>query len=71
MKIETENLKTVKNIARKYDYSQVYVYRLIKKGILKAIIIDEMMFLDVESLPQDFGKKNDIFFMFLFNVNYI
>ena len=52
-----ENLKTVKTIAHTYNYSQVYVYRLIKKGVLKTVLIDGIMFIDIESLPADFKKK--------------
>lgn len=52
-----ENLKTVKSIAHEYNYSQVYLYRLIKKGAIKVVTIDGVMFIDTEALPADFKKK--------------
>lgn len=52
-----ENLKTVKSIAHEYNYSQVYLYRLIKKGTIKTVVIDNVMFIDTTALPEDFKKK--------------
>lgn len=55
--MEINNLKTIKTIAHQYNYSQVYVYRLVKKGTLKVVNIDGIMFIDISTLPENFGKK--------------
>lgn len=55
--MNTEALKTVQNFSREYGYSTVYIYRLIKKGLLKSVIIDGVKFVDTAILPADFKKK--------------
>jgi hypothetical protein len=55
--METENLKTVQNFSREYGYSTVYIYRLIKKTLLKSVVIDGVIFVDTTSVPTDFKKK--------------
>lgn len=55
--MEIDALKTVQNFSREYGYSTVYIYRLIKRGTLKSIIIDGVIFIDTSKLPMDFKKK--------------
>jgi hypothetical protein len=56
--METKKLKTVNNFSREYGYSNVYIYRLIKNGVIKEIVIDGVKFIDMESIPADFKKKD-------------
>ena len=53
------NLKTISNFSREYEYSTVYIYKLIKKGVLKSVSIDGVMFIDIDKLPTDFKKKGE------------
>lgn len=46
MKIEISSLKTIKNYALKYKVTPSYVYKLIKQGDLKAVVIDGVQFID-------------------------
>jgi len=55
--MKTDKLKTVQNFAREYNYSTVYIYRLIKKNIIKSIEIDGVKFVDINSIPENFNKK--------------
>jgi len=45
MKIDTNNVITVKTFARDNDVSTSYVYRLIREGKMNSILIDEVHFL--------------------------
>jgi hypothetical protein len=45
MKIETNNVITVKTFAKGYDVSTSYVYRLIREGKMSSILIDDVHFL--------------------------
>lgn len=52
-----ENLKTIQNFSREYGYSTVYIYRLIKKGLIGSTTIDGVKFVDISKIPNDFKKK--------------
>jgi len=56
--VQIEKLKTVQNFSREYGYSTTYIYRLLKNGILKAVDIDGVAFVDTTRLPKDFKKKS-------------
>lgn len=49
MKIETDNLQTVKNYAVERGWTPSYVYKLIREGKMSAIIIDGVHFIDLGS----------------------
>lgn len=46
MKIETNNLKTIKNYALDNRITPSYVYKMIKQETLKAVVIDGVQFVD-------------------------
>ena len=46
MQVNTETLLTIKNYALKYKITPSYVYKLIKGGELKAVVIDGVQFID-------------------------
>ena len=45
MKVEINNLITVKTFAREWGISTSYVYRLIREGKMDSILIDEVHFI--------------------------
>lgn len=51
MKIETENLITVKNYAYEHRVSTSYVYRLIREGVMTSIQIDGVHFIEYQKWP--------------------
>ncbi len=55
--MDIDNLKTVQNFSREYGYSTVHIYRLIKSGTLKSVVIDGVIFVDLSSVPKDFKRK--------------
>jgi hypothetical protein len=47
MKIEMGNLKTIKNFALQNKVTPSYIYKLIKEGKMKPVIIDDVQFIDM------------------------
>lgn len=47
MQVETKDLLTIKNYAKKWDITPSYVYKLIKDGDMKAVVIDDVQFIDI------------------------
>lgn len=52
MKVETNNLRSVKSYADLNKVSTVYIYNLIKKNLIKSIVIDGVTFVDVTAHPK-------------------
>ena len=46
-----DNLKTIKNYAKKEDVTASYIYKLIKEDKLEPVIIDGVQFIDTERFP--------------------
>ncbi|MEO8771855.1 MAG: hypothetical protein ABI402_17290 [Ferruginibacter sp.] len=52
MKIETNNLITIKNYAKKENVTTSYIYKLIKDGRMNSFAIDGVQFMQKgESIP--------------------
>jgi hypothetical protein len=51
MKIESNNLKTVKNFALQNKVTASYIYKLIKEGKMKPVMIDNVQFIDILVYP--------------------
>lgn len=51
MKIETNNLKTVKNYALMQKVTTGYIYKLMRENKIEAVEIDEVKFVDVTKYP--------------------
>lgn len=51
MKIETSNLKTIKNYALSINVTASYIYKRIKEGKMKAVVIDSVQFIDTVAYP--------------------
>lgn len=51
MKIETDHLLTVKNYAKKEKVAPTYIYRLIRNGTMKGVLIDGVLFIDTKVFP--------------------
>jgi len=47
MKTNLNNLKTIKNFALQNKVTASYIYKLIKEGKMKPIIIDDVQFIDM------------------------
>jgi hypothetical protein len=47
MKINLDTLKTIKNFALQNKVTASYIYKLIKEGKMKPIIIDNVKFIDM------------------------
>jgi hypothetical protein len=47
MKINIDNLKTIKNFALQNKVTASYIYKLIKEGKMKPVVIDEVQFIDM------------------------
>jgi len=52
MKIEIDNLQTVKNYAVKLGFTPSYLYKLIREGKINAIEIDGVQFIDIKKYPE-------------------
>jgi len=46
MKLEINNLKTIKNFALQNKVTPAYIYKLMKEGKMKPVIIDGVQFVD-------------------------
>ena len=51
MKVETNNLMTIKNYASKEDVTTSYIYKLIKEGKMDSFVIDGIQFIQVNLFP--------------------
>ena len=51
MKIETNNLKTIRNYALSMNVTASYIYKRIKEGKMKAVVIDSVQFIDTVVYP--------------------
>jgi predicted ATP-dependent serine protease len=47
MKTKIDNLKTIKNFALLNKVTASYIYKLIKEGKMKPVIIDNVQFIDM------------------------
>jgi hypothetical protein len=52
MKVEINNLHTVKNYAGKHNFSTSYIYKLIRENKLKSVEIDGVQFIDIKKNPE-------------------
>lgn len=52
MKIETNNLKTIKNYAVSQGITASYIYKMIKENKMKSIFIDGVQFIDTVKYKQ-------------------
>lgn len=59
MKIETSELLTISNFAKKKGMSRQHVYRLIKSGEISQVVIDGVKFVRVDEKAKEFQKKRD------------
>jgi hypothetical protein len=51
MKVETANLKTIKNYALNLKVTPAYIYKLIGEKKMKPTVIDGVQFIDVIQFP--------------------
>lgn len=51
MKIDIDKLKTVKNYALNNGVTAAYIYKRIKEGKMKPVVIDGVQFIDVSAYP--------------------
>lgn len=51
VKVEINNLLTVKNYAMKEKITPAYIYKLIKEEKMQAFIIDGVQFIDTAKYP--------------------
>ena len=51
MIIETNILKSVKNYAYSQKVTTAYIYKLIKSGRIEPVVIDGIIFVNVEKFP--------------------
>lgn len=51
MKIETDNLMTVKNYAEREGVTASYIYKLVKEGKMNFLMIDNVKFVEVNKYP--------------------
>jgi hypothetical protein len=54
--IDINKLKTIKNFARENDVTSSYIYKLIKENRMKAVIIDDVKFIDLSIYPKLHSK---------------
>ena len=47
MKIETNNIKTIKNYAISKGWTPAYIYKMIKENKMQPIVIDGVQFIDI------------------------
>jgi hypothetical protein len=51
MKVEINNLMTIKNYALSKDVTTSYIYKLIKEGRMSCFEIDGVQFIQVDKFP--------------------
>lgn len=51
MKVETNNLMSVKNYADKEGVTASYIYKLVKKDIMELFEIDGVKFVEINKYP--------------------
>ncbi|MBX7052659.1 MAG: hypothetical protein K1X54_11535 [Flavobacteriales bacterium] len=51
MKVEIDNLITIKTFADKHKVTTSYIYKMIKENKIAPVVIDEMKFIDVSKYP--------------------
>jgi hypothetical protein len=51
MKVEINNLATIKNYALKENVTTSYIYKLIKEGKMQSFSIDGIQFIQVDKFP--------------------
>ncbi len=51
MKVEVDNLITIKNYALKENVTTSYIYKLIKEHKMSSFVIDGMQFIQVDKYP--------------------
>lgn len=56
MKTNIDTLKTIKNFALQNKVTASYIYKLIKEGKMKPVIIDSVQFIDTITYPSLPGK---------------
>ena len=59
MKIETSELLTISNFAKKKGMSRQHVYRLIRSGEINQVVIDGIKFVHIDKKALEFQKKRD------------
>lgn len=52
MKIETDNLVSIKNYSDRCKCTTSYIYKLIGKNAMTAIVIDGVKFIDITKFPK-------------------
>lgn len=56
MQVEIDNLRTVKNYADMQKVTTGYIYKLMREGKMKPVIIDDVKFVDVTLYPKLRGR---------------
>lgn len=51
MKVETDNLMSIKNYADREGVTASYIYKLEKKGTMELFQIDGVKFVDIKKYP--------------------
>lgn len=51
MKVDTSDLKTIKNYAVKHGITASYIYKLVKENRMQAVTIDGVQFIDTKKFP--------------------
>lgn len=58
VKVETNNLMTIKNFAMKEKVTASYIYKLIKEEKMQSMEIDGVQFIDTAKYPSIPAKRN-------------
>jgi hypothetical protein len=51
VKIETENIKTIKNFALSNNVTTAYIYKLIGENRITPVLVDGVKFIDIVKYP--------------------
>lgn len=51
MKMELNNLMSIKNYADKENVTASYIYKLIKEGKMFPVFVDDVQFIDTKKFP--------------------
>lgn len=57
MKVNTDNLKTIKNFSLENNVTTSYIYKLIREDKMKVVNIDGVQFIDTKTFPSIPTKK--------------
>jgi predicted ATP-dependent serine protease len=57
MKVEIENLQTIKNFALQAKVTPSYIYKMVKEDKMDTVVIDGVQFIDTTKFPTIPTKK--------------